>query len=203
MEKRTHQVSVRLTEKESEKLDRKVIKSGLSRSSYLRDLVHRCAPRSTSYIDYPKYTAKLKSLGERIAQVARVANSTGYFMVDEYRMAMEELMMLLHELVTEIERPLPPKPLEPPANPRVWRPRKPQVSKRKPKPQPQPVDPPLLTPEEKAYLWQKIQEGIAYEERHRRCKARRTASKKRSSDTMSREIPSESDLQNAPQDTIR
>ena len=201
MEKRTHQVSVRLTEKELEKLDRKVIKSGLSRSSYLRDLVHRCAPRSTSYIDYPKYTAKLKSLGERIAQVAWVANSTGYFMVDEYRSAMEELMTLLHDLVAEAEKPLPSKPIEPPANPRVWRPRKPQVSKRKPKPQP--PEPTPLTPEEKAYLWQKIQEGIAYEERHRRCKARRTASKKRSSDTMSREIPSESDLQNAPQDTIR
>ena len=201
MEKRTHQVGVRLTEKELEKLDRQVRKSGLSRSSYLRDLAHRCEPRSTSHIYYPKYTAKLKSLGERIAQVARVANSTGYFMVDEYRAAMEELIALLHDLVAEVEKPLPPKPLEPPSNPRVWRPRKPQVSKRKPKPQlPEPTP---LTPEEKAYLRQKLQEGIAYEERRRRCKAQRAASKKRSSDTMSHEEPSESDLQNAPQDTIR
>ena len=201
MEKRTHQVGVRLTEKELEKLDRQVRKSGLSRSSYLRDLAHRCEPRSTSHIDYPKYTAKLKSLGERIAQVARVANSTGYFMVDEYRAAMEELIALLHDLVAEVEKPLPPKPLEPPSNPRVWRPRKPQVSKRKPKPQlPEPTP---LTPEEKAYLRQKLQEGIAYEERRRRCKARQAASKKHSRDTVSRENSSESDLQTAPQDTIR
>ena len=98
MEKRTHQVGVRLTEKELEKLDRQVRKSGLSRSSYLRDLAHRCEPRSTSHIDYPGYTARLKSLGERIAKIARVANSTGYIMADEYKAAMEELMQLLDEL---------------------------------------------------------------------------------------------------------
>ena len=104
MEKRTIQVGVRLTDKELEKLDKQVKKSGLSRSSYLRD-----------------------------AQIARVANSTGYIMADEYKAAMAELMPLLDEIVAEAEKPMPPKPLEPPANPRVWRPRKPQVSKRKPR----------------------------------------------------------------------
>ena len=202
MEKRTHQVGVRLTEKELEKLDRQVRKSGLSRSSYLRDLAHRCEPRSTSHFDYAGYTARLKALGERIAQVARVANSTGYIMVDEYKAAMEELMQLLDEIVAEAEKPLPQKPVEPPTNPRVWRPRKPQVSKRQPKPQSQPIDPAPLTPEEKAYLWQKLQEGIADEDRRRRCKARRAASKKRSRDRVSPDNP-ESDLQNVRQDTIR
>ena len=111
MEKRTIQVGVRLTDKELEKLDKQVKKSGLSRSSYLRDLVYRCEPRGTSHIDYAGYTVRLKALGERIA----------------------ELMPLLDEIVAEAEKPMPPKPLEPPANPRVWRPRKPQVSKRKPR----------------------------------------------------------------------
>ena len=133
MEKRTIQVGVRLTDKELEKLDKQVKKRGLSRSSYLRDLVYRCEPRGTSHIDYAGYTARLKALGERIAQFARVANSTGFIMADEYKAAMAELMPLLDEIVAEAEKPMPPKPLEPPANPRVWRPRKPQVSKRKPR----------------------------------------------------------------------
>lgn len=201
MEKRTHQVGVRLTEKELEKLDRQVKKSGLSRSSYLRDLAYRCEPRSTSHIDYAGYTARLKAIGERIAQIARVANSTGYIMADEYKTVMEELMPLLHELIAEAEKPLPPKTIEPPANPRVWRPRKPQVSKRKPAPKP--AEPMPLTPEEKAYLRHKLQEGIAYEERRRWRKARQAASKKRSSDTVSHKQRSESDLQIPPEDTIR
>lgn len=201
MEKRTHQVGVRLTEKELEKLDRQVKKSGLSRSSYLRDLAHRCEPRSTSHIDYAGYTARLKALGERIAQIARVANSTGYIMADEYRAVMEELKPLLDEIVAEAEKPLPPKPIELPANPRVWRPRKPQVSKRKPAPKP--AEPTPLTPEEKAYLGQKLQEGIAYEERYRRCRARRAADKKHPADTVSHKKSSESDLQTEPHDTIR
>ena len=131
MEKRTIQVGVRLTDKELEKLDKQVKKSGLSRSSYLRDLVYRCEPRGTSHIDYAGYTARLKALGERVAQIARVANSIGFIMADEYKAAMAELMPLLDEIVAEAEKPMPPKPLELPANPRVWRPRKPQVSKRK------------------------------------------------------------------------
>ena len=114
MEKRTIQVGVRLTDKELEKLDKQVKKSGLSRSSYLRDLVRRCEPRGTSHIDYAGYTARLKALGERIAQIARVANSTGYIMADEYKTAMAELMPLLDEIVAEAEKPMPPKPLEPP-----------------------------------------------------------------------------------------
>ena len=87
-----------------------------------------------STMDYTHYGDKAHLVGiTEYAGEIIVANSTGYIMADEYKAAMAELMPLLDEIVAEAEKPMPPKPLEPPANPRVWRPRKPQVSKRKPR----------------------------------------------------------------------
>ena len=127
MNKRTKPVSVQLTDSELKQLDEKVHKSGLSRSSYLRDLVHHSYVKPLPKIDYAGHTEQLREYGKRIDEIARVANSTGYFMADEYKEVMDELMTLLQKIVTEVEKPVPCPPVLPPENPRVWRPRKPHL----------------------------------------------------------------------------
>ena len=127
MNKRVKRVEVRLTDSERKLLDEKAHKSGLSRSSYLRDLILRSYVKPLPELDYLGYAEQLREYGKRIDKIARVANSTGYFMVDEYKEVMDAVMPLIRKIVEEVEKPVPCPPVLPPDNPRVWRPRKPRL----------------------------------------------------------------------------
>ena len=72
---------MRMTEQDYKRLTRKARKCGLTRSGYIRLLIHDYKPRETPPADYYGMTRELKEIGNNMNQIAFMANATG--LVDE------------------------------------------------------------------------------------------------------------------------
>ena len=75
MSKRNHDLHLRLNDTEFEKLDRLVRKSGLSRESYLRQIISGLQPRDQPPPDYHGMMRQLYHCGNSLNQVARKAHA--------------------------------------------------------------------------------------------------------------------------------
>ena len=77
MRTRTKRVSVRLTEKERNRLNRDCRTAGMSREDYLRALIDHAVIVVRSPEDYRRLSAQITAIERNINQIAHVANSTG------------------------------------------------------------------------------------------------------------------------------
>lgn len=68
---------MRMTEQDYKRLTRKARKCGLTRSGYIRLLIHDYNPRETPPADYFGMTRELKEIGSNMNQIAFMANATG------------------------------------------------------------------------------------------------------------------------------
>lgn len=68
---------MRMTERDYKRLTRKARKCGLTRSGYIRLLIHDYKPREAPPADYCGMTRELKEIGNNMNQIAFVDNSTG------------------------------------------------------------------------------------------------------------------------------
>lgn len=72
---------MRLTERDFKLLERRARKCGLTKSAYIRQLLHGYKPREAPPADYHAMTRELKEIGNNMNQVAFMANATG--LIDE------------------------------------------------------------------------------------------------------------------------
>ena len=91
---------MRMTEQDYKRLTRKARKCGLTRSGYIRLLIHDYNPRETPPADYFSMTRELKEIGNNMNQIAFMANATG--LVDEGRYYEE--IIRLHDAICRIEQ---------------------------------------------------------------------------------------------------
>lgn len=98
MRKRNVQILFRLTRKESEALNKKVKRSGLSREAYLRQLVKGLVPRDAPTPDYYAMMRELYKVGNNLNQIAVKAHTLHVVDVKRY----DEAVRLFEKTVREI-----------------------------------------------------------------------------------------------------
>lgn len=91
---------MRLTERDFKLLERRARKCGLSKSAYIRQLLHGYRPRESPPADYYALTRELKEIGNNMNQIAFMANATG--LVDEADYY--ENVIQLRDAIKRIER---------------------------------------------------------------------------------------------------
>ena len=91
---------MRMTERDYKRLTRKARKCGLTKSAYIRLLIHDYKPREAPPADYYGMTRELKEIGNNMNQIAFMANATG--LVDESAYYQEVLR--LRDTIQRIEK---------------------------------------------------------------------------------------------------
>lgn len=77
MRKRNNSFLIRLSEKEYERLQKYVLKTGLSREALIRALLSGYHPKELPPLDYHTLIQELHSIGVNLNQIAAKANATG------------------------------------------------------------------------------------------------------------------------------
>ncbi len=90
---------MRMNERDFNLLARKARKCGLTKSSYIRMLIHGYEPRETPPVDYFAMTRELKEIGNNMNQLAFIANAIG--IIDE--VAYHENIIFLRDALRRIE----------------------------------------------------------------------------------------------------
>jgi len=102
MRKRNIRIRVWLNEEESEKLNRHVKKSGLSRENYLRHLINGLIPTDLPPPDYHEMMRQLYAIGNNLNQIAHKAHALNKLDVQRYDQNvahLEEAIRDIHEAV--------------------------------------------------------------------------------------------------------
>ena len=94
------QFTVRLSEKEYERLVRKAQDCGLSMSAYMRQIINGYHPKEAPSMDFYRMMRELKQIGNNLNQIAYVANNTGLIDEDEYH----ALAALVRRKIRQIEK---------------------------------------------------------------------------------------------------
>lgn len=84
MRNRNIHIQVWLNRTESQKLDRDVKKSGLSREGYIRHLINDYTPRESPPLDYFRLIKKLHRIGNNLNQIAAKAHTLNALDVQRY-----------------------------------------------------------------------------------------------------------------------
>ena len=98
MQNRTVEIKLRLNKKESESLNKRVKKSGLSRESYLRHIINGLVPTDVPPPDYYNMMRELHGIGRNLNQIAQKAHVLNVLDVKRY----DENADLLHKAIVEI-----------------------------------------------------------------------------------------------------
>jgi len=98
MQKRTILIKFRLNDKEAESLNKRVKKSGLSRESYMRQLIKDLVPTDTPPPDYFMMMKELRSIGINLNQIARKAHIRDVLDFKKY----DENVALLNKAIIDI-----------------------------------------------------------------------------------------------------
>jgi len=98
MQKRNIEIKLRLDRKESETLNKRVKKSGLSRESYLRHILGGLVPTDTPPPDYYSMMRELHAIGTNLNQIAQKAHVLKVLDVKRY----DDNIIALHRAVVEI-----------------------------------------------------------------------------------------------------
>ena len=107
MVKRNIKITFRLNAKENQKLKKDVKKSGLSQETYIRTLLNGYAPKEMPPLDYHVMTRELNAIGNSINQIAARANTTGFFLANQYAGYMQEFrsaVLSIQRAVTQPEK---------------------------------------------------------------------------------------------------
>ena len=107
MRKRNVHIQFWLNKKESECLDKKVKRSGLSRENYLRHLVEGVVPRDAPPPDYYAMMRELHGIGKNLNQIARKAHTLNVIDVQRYDSAVRMLEAAIKQITDAVVTPAP------------------------------------------------------------------------------------------------
>lgn len=105
MSKRNHDLHLRLNDAEFEKLNRLVTQSGLSRESYIRQIISGLQPRNQPPPDYHSMMRQLFYCGNNLNQIARKAHGLGVIDGQKYDEAVLEFRSIIKQLNKAILEP--------------------------------------------------------------------------------------------------
>ena len=105
MENRTVDLHIRLTEKEASELKRKAKMCRITQSALVRILINGYEPRQAPGERFYEAMRQLSAVGNNLNQLARKANSLGFFDRAEYKRQAEALWRLENEIEKEFLRP--------------------------------------------------------------------------------------------------
>lgn len=77
MEKRTHFITLRLTDNEWDALNNNIAKTNMSRSAYCRKVLSGTEIKESPSADFPYLIQEVRRVGVNINQMAKIANTTG------------------------------------------------------------------------------------------------------------------------------
>jgi hypothetical protein len=100
MRTRNNLIQVYLSDKELEKLNRLTSKSGLTRSSYIRQLIAGLQPRERPPVEYHSMMRQLFYCGNSLNQIARKAHGLGVIDVEKY----DEAVMTFRNIVGDLNK---------------------------------------------------------------------------------------------------
>lgn len=104
MRKRTHDIKIRLNEEELEYLDTLVKKTGLSRESYIRNLINLVVPNEMPSEDFLETIKQLRRIGNNLNQIAMAANRNKWVNLVEYRsnvVKLQKEILSIKEIISE------------------------------------------------------------------------------------------------------
>ncbi len=102
MRRREKSFIVRLTEKELDKLDRDVAKTGMSRESYVRALIAGNTPKELPPLEVFDVLRMLRQINNNINQIAAKANSIGFVDHGQYRKDSEAISEVMGMIIREV-----------------------------------------------------------------------------------------------------
>lgn len=104
MRKRTHDIKIRLNDEELEYLDALVKKTGLSRESYIRDLINLVVPNEMPSEEFLETIKQLRRIGNNLNQIAMAANRNKWVNLVEYRsnvVKLQKEILSIKEIISE------------------------------------------------------------------------------------------------------
>ena len=102
MRKRNCAVLVRFSEKEMDKLNRDVERSGLSREGYIRAVIKEKTIKELPPVDFTEVLKELRKIGGNLNQVALKANSLGIVDRSSYSENYEAFQEALGEIIRQV-----------------------------------------------------------------------------------------------------
>lgn len=91
-------VKVYLTKTEHDRLSELAVKSGYSKSSYMRHIFNGVVPPAMPPKEFYDFIYELNKIGVNINQIAKVANMTGVINADLYMKEYGTLKSILYEI---------------------------------------------------------------------------------------------------------
>ena len=105
MRTRQKRIEFHLSDQEFVWLNRRIVKSGLTLSAYIRHLINDRVPQDKPPIEYEGILKELRAIGRNINQIAFVANATGIIGAERYERDYREILQLILSLMKAVEMP--------------------------------------------------------------------------------------------------
>ncbi len=107
MRKRNVRIQFWLNKKETEALDKRVKRSGLSREAYLRHLINGLVPRDAPPPDYFSMMRELHGIGNNLNQIAQKAHTLNVVDVQRYDTAVRQFEAAVRKITEAVVSPQP------------------------------------------------------------------------------------------------
>ena len=107
MNQRNIEIKVRLNKRESEKLNKLVKKSRLSREAYLRHLINGVVPRDAPPPDYYAMMRELYRIGSNMNQIAQKAHILNAVDAQRYDEDVRRLESAVRQITAAVVEPEP------------------------------------------------------------------------------------------------
>ncbi len=104
MRKRNHDIKIRLSDEELEYLESLVKKTGLSRESYIRNLINLIVPNEMPSEEFLDTIKQLRRIGNNLNQIAISANRNKWIDIVEYRTNVAKLqkeILKIKQIISE------------------------------------------------------------------------------------------------------
>jgi len=98
MRKRNNQINIRLYDSELEKLNKKVAKSGLTRETFIRNVLSGTDIKPAPPVEFADLIKEIRRIGNNLNQLVHYANGNGYVDKDRLSESLAELDKLESEL---------------------------------------------------------------------------------------------------------
>lgn len=109
MRKRNVHIQLWLDKKEAEALNKKVKRSGLTRETYLRHLIHGMIPQDAPPPDYYTMMREMYRIGNSLNQIAQKAHMLGVIDVQRYDASVQMFEEAVREITNAVILPKPVK----------------------------------------------------------------------------------------------
>ena len=106
MQKKTKRIKFWLNDEELAELEQKAKKANMNRSEYVRYLIANCQVIHAPEIDYDKYQAEFKALGDELDRYLIAINSADVFSEKKLESVCNRILELMKTLENEISEKL-------------------------------------------------------------------------------------------------